>query len=123
VTATSPPRIASTPSSCAALGSSPKISAARSIEPTGWIVSSTEVWAAGRRGSELAISSQPTTCELSASNTSQPCAGQLGARSASPTTSPAAIATTAATAVASKSGPAARRRSLPLERSSRMNPA
>ena len=54
----------------------------RSTEPTGWIVSVTEVSAAGSRGSETVISSQPRTCEVSASVTSQACSGQLGTRSA-----------------------------------------
>ena len=36
-------------------------------DPTGWMVSSSEVKAAGRRGSEAEISSQPSTCEVSAS--------------------------------------------------------
>ena len=47
-----------------------------------------DVSAAGRRGSASAMSSQPTTCEVSASVTSQPCAGQLGARSSSPSSAP-----------------------------------
>ena len=75
-------------------------------DPTGWIVSVTDVSAAGSRGSETVISSQPSTCEVSASVSSQACSGQLGTRSASPTASPAITATTAATAVASNSGPA-----------------
>ena len=42
-------------------------SAPSTTEPTGWIVSSIEVSAAGRRGSDGEISSQPSTCEVSAS--------------------------------------------------------
>ena len=51
------------------------------------------------------------------------CAGQLGTRSASPTTSPAITAATVATTVVSNSGPAVRRRSEPAWRSTRMKPA
>ena len=67
-----------TPTSCSALGDSLKISAASATEPTGWTVSSSEVIAAGSRGSEMMISSQPSTCELSASVISQPAPGQCG---------------------------------------------
>ena len=63
-TSTSPARIAPTPASCSADGASAKISAPSSTEPIGWIVSSSEVCAAGRRGSDELISSQPTTCEV-----------------------------------------------------------
>ena len=38
-------------------------------------MSSSEVIAAGNRGKEIVISSQPSTCEVSASSTSQPAAG------------------------------------------------
>ena len=109
--------------SCSDVGSSPSRTTPRSTEPTGWIVSVTDVSAAGSRGSETAISSQPSTCEVSASVSSQPWAGQVGTRSASPITSPATTAATAATAVASNSGPAGRRRSAPAWRSTRMKPA
>ena len=69
-----------TPASCSALGSSPSRITPSATEATGWIVSVTDVSAAGSRGSETVISSQPTTCEVSASRTSQPWAGQLGTR-------------------------------------------
>ena len=82
-------------------------------EPTGWIVSVTEVRAAGRRGSETVISSQPSTCEVSASRSSQACARparhEVGLADRERRRR---RATTAATAVASNSGPAGRRRSL-----------
>ena len=52
------------------------------------MVSVIEVSAAGSRGSETAISSQPSTCEVSASSSSQPWAGQAGTRSTSPIARP-----------------------------------
>ena len=103
-------------------GSSPSRIAARITEPTGWMVSSTEVTAAGRRGRETEINSQPTTCELSASRISQPVASQPGVRSSSPRSAPAGMQTSAQTAVASSRGPAGRRRSRPASRSRRMKP-
>ena len=48
----------------------------------------TELSAAGRRGSEIVISSQPKTCELSASTISQPVAPSDGVRSRSPASAP-----------------------------------
>ena len=66
--ASSPARMQATPASCSALGSSPSRITPSRTEPTGWIVSVTEVSAAGRRGSEEAMSSQPSTCEVSASS-------------------------------------------------------
>jgi hypothetical protein len=80
-------------------------------EPTGWIVRIIEVSAAGRRGSEIEISSQPSTCELSASSSSQPADGHAGTMSSAPSASAASSDATAATHVASNSGPAGRRRS------------
>jgi hypothetical protein len=41
----------------------------------------------------MAINSQPSTCDVDASVTSQPCAGQLGAKSASPSSAPTNAAT------------------------------
>ena len=61
VATTSAARISTTPPSCRALGDSPRITAPRTIEPTGCTVSSSDVIAAGRRGSEVVISSQPST--------------------------------------------------------------
>ena len=107
---------------CSALGDSPKIAAAASTDPIGWSVSSSEVIAAGRRGSEIVIASQPMTCELNASSTSQPAPGQPGTSRASPITMPAAMQSTVAVAVASNSGPAGRRRSTPPRRSSSRKP-
>ena len=88
---------------------------------SGWSVSSTDVTDAGRRGSELVIRSHPSTCELSASSTSQPCSGQDGAKSMSPIAIPAAAQPIAATHVASNSG-AAGREPVPDWRISRMKP-
>ena len=75
---------------------------------------------AGSRGSEIEISSQPSTCDERASRISQPCAAGPGVKSRLPVGTPQ-IATTAADAsVASKSGPAGRRTSsLPARRVSR----
>ena len=53
--------MADAPSSCIAFGDSPRISMASSTAPTGCRVSTTLVNAAGRRGRERLISSQPTT--------------------------------------------------------------
>ena len=52
-----------------------------------------DVIAAGSRGSEVVISSQPITCEVSASTISQPTPGHPGVKSASPTISPITMAT------------------------------
>src|SRR3954452_22327941 len=123
VVTTSPVRIAATPSSCSPLGRSAKMSAPRITAPIGWKVSSTDVIAAGSRRSDALISSPPTTCDVSATVSSQPCAGQEGTTSRSPTARPIASAPRAATDVASKSGPAGRRRSLPPARRTRMKPA
>ena len=65
---------------------------AKITEQTGWSVSETDVTTAGRRGSEMAISSQPSTCELSASRISHPCAGQLGVHGAGRDPAPSGIA-------------------------------
>src|SRR5207248_2108579 len=78
VAVSSPASTATTPSSCTALGDSLKISAARITEPTGCTVSNRDVSAAGRRGSETVISSQPSTCEVRARTISQPAPGQDG---------------------------------------------
>ena len=77
--------------------------------------------AAGSCGSELVIRSQPSTCELSASSTSQPCSGHDGAKSMSPIAMPATAHPTAATQVASNSGAAGADRE-PDWRISRMKP-
>ena len=58
-----------------------------STEPTGWTVSSIEVSAAGSRGSETEISSQPTTCEVSASVHQPAVRRPGGTRSVTPITS------------------------------------
>ena len=70
-----------------------------------------DVSAAGRRGSETEIRSQPSTCELSASRISQPADGHSGAMSSAPIATATTSAAAAATQVASNSGPAGRRRS------------
>ena len=90
-------------------------------EVSGWSVSSTDVTAAGRRGSEPVIRSHPTTCELNASSTSQPCSGHDGTKSTSPIAMPAMAQPTAATHVASNSG-AAGAEPVPDSRISRMKP-
>jgi hypothetical protein len=101
-----------TPQSCNADGSWPSRIAPRPTEAIGWIVRIIDVSAAGSRGSENVISSQPTTCEVSASVTSQPALGQVGARSSTPIARPNASEMTAATNDISKSAPAGRRRSI-----------
>ena len=75
---------------------------------------------AGRRGKDVEISNQPSTCDDNASRMSQPVADHDGVRSRSPTTAPIAATPSAAANVAVKSGPAARRRSrLPWRKVSR----
>ena len=64
------------PTSCSAEGDSARISAAKTTEQTGCSVSETDVTTAGSRGSEIVIRSQPSTCELSASRISHPCADE-----------------------------------------------
>ena len=67
----------------------------------------------------MLISSQPTTCEVSASRISQPDTRAIQeVRSACPMIRPITTATTVAVNVASNSGPATRRRSAPPRRSS-----
>ena len=98
------------PQSWSALGSSPRSTIPSATEPTGWIVRIIEVSAAGSRGSEIEISSQPAE-------------GQAGTRSSTPSASAITSEAAAATQVASNSGPAGRRwSSLPCRRI-RMKPA
>ena len=103
-------------------GDSSRIAAAKSTEQTGWSVKRIEVMTAGSRGSELAISSHPATCDDSASRISHPVADHDGVRSRSPTTAPIAAHPIAAASVASYRGPANRRRSRLPWRSVRRNP-
>lgn len=98
------------------------MSAANPTDPIGCSVSSTELTAAGSRGSDAAINSHPTTWELSARMSSQPALGQLGTSRASPITTPASTQMTAETRVASNSGPASLRKSDPPWRSSSRKP-
>ena len=99
-----PPR----PASCRRARATRSRIAARRRAPSrrGWSVSDTDVTTAGSRGSEIVISSQPSTCELSASRISQPCAASDGVRSRSPTARPMSAQPIADASVASKSGPA-----------------
>ena len=83
--------------------------AAKTTVPTSCSVSRIDVATAGRRGSEIEINSQPSTCDESASRTSQPVAARPGVRSSSPAGSPKTATPTADAAVASSSGPAGRR--------------
>src|SRR6266576_1608782 len=99
------------------------ISDAKITDSTGCSVSRIEVTTAGSRGSELEISSQPTTCDDKASSTSQPVAEREGVRSRSPITDPIAAQQIAAERVAVNSGPAGRRRSLLACRKANRNPA
>ena len=122
-TATTPASSAPTPAICSAVGASPKMSAPRTTEPIGWIVSSIDATAAGSRGSETEINSQPRICEVSASVTSHAWPGQVGTRSRSPMARPPASVVAAAAIVTSNSGPAGGRRSALDWRSTRMNPA
>src|SRR5207247_422237 len=99
------------PASWSADGDSSTISAAKTTEHTGCSVSRIEVTTAGRRGSEIEISSQPTICEENASRISQPVADNEGVRSRSPMPAPIAEQKTADASVAVKRGPAGRLRS------------
>jgi hypothetical protein len=81
------------------------------------------VIAAGSRGSDTEISSQPSTCDESASSSSHACDSSPGTQSMSPIAIPASAEKTAADSVASNSGPAGWRRSLPDWRRIRMNAA
>jgi len=123
VVSSSPAMMNSTPSSWNALGASLRIQIPSRTDPTGWIVSTTLVTAAGRRGRLMLISNHPTTWTLSASRTSQPWAGQVGTRSTSPSGSPMSSETIAADRVASNSGPAGRRGSALARRCTRRKPA
>jgi hypothetical protein len=111
VASSSPDRISATPRSWKTDGASARIKTPRKTDATGWMVSTTEVMAAGSRGRLMLISSQPTTWTPSARRSSQPCDGQLGTSSISPSGSPTARVTNAAASDASKSGPAGRRTS------------
>ena len=113
---------AAAPTSCSAEGYSPRISAANTTEQTGWSVSETEVTTAGSRGREIAISSQPSTCELSASSISHPCADQLGVQSRSPYARPISAHPIAEANVASSNGPAGPTTPRPPWRSVSRNP-
>ena len=75
-----------TPPRAAGLPTATRPAAGREEQPSrgGWNVSITDVSAAGRRGSETEISSQPKTCALSASAISQPVAESDGVRSRPP---------------------------------------
>src|SRR2546423_1636386 len=94
---------------------------ARPSAPAGWSSSTSAVSAAGSRGSEYPMNSQPNTCALSASTISQPADGQCGTRSMPPATGPSAVEVSAVARVASASGPATPRPE--LARSTRMKPA
>ena len=72
VAVTSPARMQAAPASCSADGDSSTISAANSTEQTGCSVSRIDVTTAGSRGSDAEISSQPTTCDESASSRASP---------------------------------------------------
>ena len=104
------------------LGLSLKMIAPRISEPIGWIISSSEVNAAGSRGSDIVISIQPSTCDVSASVISHAAPGQTGTKCASPQITPMTLATIAAVSVMSNSGPAGRRRSTPPRRSNSSTP-
>ena len=72
------------------------------------MVRSIDATAAGSRGSETEINSQPRICEVSASVTSHAWPGQVGTRSRSPMARPPASVVAAAAIVTSNSGPAGR---------------
>ena len=77
-----PPAITiATPVSWTAEGASDRSSAPRKTVLTGWSISTIEVSTAGRRGSDTEMSSQPSTCEESASSTSQACDSRPGTQS------------------------------------------
>ena len=65
-----------------------------------------EVSVAGRRGSAVAISSQPITCATMASSTSQKCAGKCAANENPGSNGAHSSAPIALPIVASNSGPA-----------------
>src|SRR4051794_13441402 len=117
---TRPTRMQAAPPSCSGDGDSSRSNAAKTTEHTGWNVSRIDVVTAGRRGSDVEIRSQPSTCDDSASRINQPVADHDGVRSRSPTTAPIAAQPSAAANVAVKSGPAGRRKSrLPSRSASR----
>ena len=74
VAVTRPARMHAAPASCSQEGDSSTISAAKTTAQSGWKVSRIEVVTAGSRGSDVEISSQPTTWDDSASRISQPTA-------------------------------------------------
>ena len=80
------------------------MTAARASEAAGCSSSISEDTAAGSRGSDEVISSQPAVWLSRASTASQPMAGQSGCRPRPPKTSPKASAATAAPRVASATG-------------------
>jgi hypothetical protein len=122
--ATATPAITiATPSSWTADGASERSTAARNTVLTGWSIRTIEVSTAGRRGSDTEISSQPSTCEDSASSTSQAWDSRPGTQSMSPTTIPPIAENSAPLAVASSKGPAGLRSSLFPWRSTRMKSA
>jgi hypothetical protein len=85
--------------------------AASTTAAIGWIVSSIDAIAAGSRGSETEINSQPRICEVSARVTSHAWPGHVGTKCRSPITRPPASVVAAAASVTSRSGPAGGRRS------------
>ena len=76
----------------------------------------------GSRASEIVIRSQPTTCEVNASASSQKVASSDGVKSRLPRTRPAGTTKIVVASVASKSGPATRPRSLEPRRSASRKP-
>ena len=88
------------------LGRSLSTIAARSIAAAGWSSSVSEEMAAGSRGSEEVISSQPIVWLLSESSSSHPNDGHGSCSCRPPNTRPSSSEPAAAPTVASASGPA-----------------
>ncbi|HEY7561648.1 MAG TPA: hypothetical protein VH650_05690 [Gaiellaceae bacterium] len=97
---TTPAMMTPTPRSWTSEGSSARSRIPKITDRAGWRVKVTDVRAAGRRGSAHAIRSQPATCEVRASVTSQACSGQDGSRRSSPSAAPTGRLTIVAESVA-----------------------
>ena len=111
------------PPSCTGVGASSSTTAETASAPAGWASSSTLVSAAGRRGSELVMSSQPQTCAVSASTASQARLAGVGQGELAEQRAEQRRAGRRPTPDAHSSGPASRRRSPEPERSTSRKPA
>src|SRR5450432_301569 len=106
LTASAPQQTSKAPASWIAVGCSPRMTAASSIEAAGWRSSSSEDTAAGSLGSDEVISSQPMVWLVTDSSSSHQKDGQPISNCRPPNASPSSSEPSAAPAVASASGPA-----------------